>query len=112
MADDREGNQELTVKGREAGLGVGQLPGEESQGGPRLLHTLLEYPTHVCISDTAREIGAPGTGCMRMGTEERMFRAWRKAVSRVGVQSNSLPGPLWALMRGAKINEAFLINFL
>ena len=49
MADDGEGSQELNVKGRVAGHGVGQLPGKECQGGPRLLHMLLKYSTHVCI---------------------------------------------------------------
>ena len=36
-------------KGGVAGLSVGQLPGEEGQGGPGLLHILLEYSTYVCI---------------------------------------------------------------
>ena len=49
MVDGGEGSQELTVKGGVAGLGVGQLLGEEPQGGPRLLHMLLEYSTHVCV---------------------------------------------------------------
>ena len=49
MADVREGSQELMVKGGVAGLGVGQLHGEEPQGKPRLLHILLEYSTHVCV---------------------------------------------------------------
>ena len=49
MADGGEGSQELTVEGRVVGLDVGQLPGEEPQGGPRLLHTLLEYSTHLCV---------------------------------------------------------------
>ena len=54
-----------------------------------------------CVSEasTAREIGAPGTGCKRIGTEKRMSRARLKAASRVGVQSNSLIGPLRALVR-------------
>ena len=49
MADGGEGSQELMVEGGVGGLGVRQLPGEEHQGGPRFLHTLLEYPIHVCI---------------------------------------------------------------
>ena len=35
MADCGEGSQEFKVEGGEAGLGVGQLLGEEPQGGPR-----------------------------------------------------------------------------
>ena len=49
MADVGEGSHELTVEGGEVSLGVEQLPEEESQVGPRLLHMLLDYPTHVCI---------------------------------------------------------------
>ena len=49
MADGGEDSQELTVEGGIAGLDVGQLLGEESQGEPRWLHMLLEYPTHMCI---------------------------------------------------------------
>ena len=49
MVDCREGSQELAVKGRIVGLSVQQLPGEEGEGEPRLLHLLLEYPTQVCI---------------------------------------------------------------
>ena len=49
MADGGEGSQELTVESGVAGLSVGQLSGEEGEWGPRLLHTLLEYPTHMCI---------------------------------------------------------------
>ena len=49
---------------------------------------------------------------MMMGTMERRSQAWQKAVSKGRVQSNSLPGPLRALVRGARIKAAFLINFL
>ena len=35
----------------------------------------------------------------------------QKAASMGGVQSNSLPGPLRELVRVARINPAFLINF-
>ena len=49
MVDGGEGSQELVVEGRVAGPSIRQLPGEEGDGGPRLLHTLLEYPTHKCI---------------------------------------------------------------
>ena len=49
MADGGEGSKELTVKGGVAGLSVQQLSREEGKWGPKLLHTLLEYHTHVCI---------------------------------------------------------------
>ena len=49
MVDVGVGSQKLTLDGGVAGFGVGQLSGDESQGGPRLLHLLLEYPTHVFI---------------------------------------------------------------
>ena len=49
MPDGRECSQELMVKGEVTGLIVGQLPGEEGEGGPRLLHTLLENSTNVYI---------------------------------------------------------------
>ena len=62
----------------------------------------------VSEASTAREIGAPGMGCIRMGTVERMSRARWKAVSRGRVQSNSLQGPLRALVRGARISGACL----
>ena len=39
-------------------------------------------------ASTAREIGAPGMGCTRMGNVERMSRAQQKALSRGRVQSN------------------------
>ena len=63
----------------------------------------------MCLSEafTAREIGAPGMRCTRMGTAERMSQAWWKAASRGGDQSNSLPGPLRALVRRARIKAAF-----
>ena len=49
MADGREGSQELMVEGGVAGHSVRQLSGKEGKGRTRLLHTLLEYPTHVYI---------------------------------------------------------------
>ena len=49
MADGGEGSQELTVKGRVAGLCVSQLPGEEPQRGPRLVDMLLEHSPYVCV---------------------------------------------------------------
>ena len=49
MADGGEGSQELTVESKVESLSVRQLPGEEGEWGPRLLHMLLEYPTHMCI---------------------------------------------------------------
>ena len=49
MAVGGEDSQELMVEGGVAGFGVRQLPREEHQGGPRLLHNLLEYHTHMCI---------------------------------------------------------------
>ena len=69
-------------------------------------------PTVVSEASTAREIRAQGTGCTMMGTAERMSHAWWKAASRGGVQPNSLPGTLRALVRVARIKAAFLINFL
>ena len=35
MADGGEGSQELTVESGVAGLSVGQLPGEEGEGGTK-----------------------------------------------------------------------------
>ena len=75
-------------------------------------HCWRTPPTCVSEAPTARKIGAPGTGCTRMGMAERMSQARRKAASRDRVQSNSLPGPLRVLVRGARRNAAFLINFL
>ena len=42
----------------------------------------------MCVSEasTAREIGAPGAGCMRMGMEERMSQARGKL--HPGLESN------------------------
>ena len=49
MADGWGRESRQTVEGGLAGLSVRQLPGEESQGGPRLLHMLLGYTTFLCI---------------------------------------------------------------
>ena len=58
MADGREGSQELTVKGGVVGLGVRQLPGEESQGGPIDCCKRCWSTPPMCVSEasTAREI--------------------------------------------------------
>ena len=68
----------------------------------------------MCVSEasTAKEIGALGTGCKRMSTLERGSQARRKVASQGVVQSNSLKGLLRSVVKGAKIDSAFLINFL
>ena len=61
-------------------------------------------------ASTAREIGAPGSGWVRTGTEARRSFAWRKAESRAGDQGRDLPGPLRALVRGARTRAALRRN--
>ena len=113
MADGGKGSQELMIEGRVVGLGVRQLPGEEPRGDQDCCtRCWITPPTCVSEATTAREIGAPGMGCTRIGVVKRLSLARQKAASRGGVKSNSLPGPLRALVRGARINTAFLINFL
>ena len=116
MADGGEVSQELKVEGRVVGLSFLVLDSflEKKARGDQNCCTRCWSTPPACVSEasTAKEIGAPGMGCTRMGTEERMSRAGLKAASRVGVQSNSIPGPLRLLVRGPKINAAFLINFL
>ena len=110
MADGGKSSKELMVEGGVAGLGVRQLPRGPDQDC--CTRCWSSPPTCVSEASSAREIGAPGMGCTRMGNKERMSQAWQKAASRGRVQSNSLPGPLRALVRGARINTAFSINFL
>ena len=63
MANGGKGSQELTVKCGVVGLGVRQLPGEESQGDQDCCTGCWSTPP-TCVSEasTAREIGAPGMG--------------------------------------------------
>ena len=113
MADGGEGSQELTVESGVAGLGVWQLPGKEPQGGPRLLDTLLEYSTYVCVWGIhCKGDRSTRDGMHKDGHSGENVSSTRKAASRGGVQSNSLPGPLRVVVRGARIKAAFLINFL
>ena len=85
MADDRESSQKLMVEGGVAGLSVGQLPGEEGEVGPRLLHTLLQYSTHLCIqgiyyygeSITWNRMHKDGNGGENVSnTEESCIQGW------------------------------------
>ena len=52
MEDGGEGSQELTVEGGVAGLGVGQLPGEESQGDQDCC-TLCWCTPPTCVSEAS-----------------------------------------------------------
>ena len=77
---------------------------------------LLKNPT-MCESEasTAIEIGAIGTGCMRTGMDMRVDFEAEKADNISGDQTNNFLedlGPLRALVRGARIIAAFLINRL
>ena len=113
MADGGESSQELTVEGGVAGLVLDSFLEKNFRGNHDCCTCCWSSPTtSVSEASVAKEIGAPGMGCTRIGTVERMSQAQRKAASRGGVQSNSLPGPLRALVRGARINTSFLINFL
>ena len=103
MVDGGEGSQELTVESRVAGL-VPDSFLEKNLWGDQDCWTSCWSTPPMCESEasTAREIGAPGMECTRMGMVERMSQAWPKAASRGGVQSNSLPGPLSVFGEGGQ----------